>query len=88
MEALINAYHDLPALIRLPLDFLFTVVFLRGIVANELLKEMKLYMKVFKTDRCKAIAEHWDGQARGLGHNSASVLACNQGGCTVFQGQS
>lgn len=55
---------------------------LRRIVGDFLWKEGKFLL--IKTERDAAIVAHYMKQAAGEGHQSASVLDCNQDKCQVF----
>lgn len=92
MEVLINFYHDLPTAIRWAVDFLFTVVFLRGIVANELLTELKKYgahiKQYWHSDRNQAIREHYLARASGEGHQAQNPADCSEGDCLLFRTES
>lgn len=95
----ISFYHSLPGAIQWGCDFFFSVIILRGIIANEILKELKergivrkgnfhkivdwLIHHTLRSNRLQAIWDHYQLQADGSGH-AGDILACGQGKCVVF----
>lgn len=89
-----NLYDHLPWFIQLPLYITVNVVLIRGILGNKISQELQdrgvlnaLKLKFSKWEllgRKAAIIQHYRYQARGVGHNSHSVLDCHQGRCTIF----
>lgn len=94
-DPLISFYHSLPGVIRWTLDFSFSVIFVRGILANEIMSELKergivkrgvLHRSVDKllailprNDRRLAIFEHYRES-----HPNQSVVDCRQGHCGII----
>lgn len=96
MDSLIEFWHGLPGLVRWILNFWFSVIFVRGILANEITEEMKKRgilkdgvingIKRFITnllnERHQAILAHHKHYRTGQGHDSKSAFTCSD--CTVF----
>jgi hypothetical protein len=96
IEALVRSWESLPWLLQFVLGFWFNVIFLRGIVANDIngwLQEkgimkrgfihpsMEFMKKVISgTERKSAIFAHYQA-----GHRASSVLECSEGQCGVFR---
>lgn len=94
-DTIINFWHSLPWFIQWPINFWFTVIVMRGIVANEITNELEKrgwlrrgwlhgvveWVKdhLPNFDRHAAIWYHYKN-----GHKNDSVLVCNHGHCTVF----
>ncbi len=65
--------------------FLYTIVLGiigRKVLADWLINKGRRFMA--KSERNSAIWTHYQSQARGQGHSSASVLDCGEGNCRVF----
>lgn len=54
----------------------------RKVIADYMIKKGRLM--ITKTARNSAIWQHYQRQAKGQGHASASVLDCGEEGCQVF----
>lgn len=77
MENLIALYENLPSLIQYLFNFLFTVVFLRGIVANTLLNEMRQrWQNNDGRHRYERIWKHYKER-----HLQEDLLSCRVGSC-------
>jgi hypothetical protein len=99
INQLAHFWHDLPTFIRLPLDFAFTVIFIRGIIAKEIMDFLKekgvlkegvlhaLYHLLKKVvpnlERHIAIWNHYKLQRQGDAHDGF-VAVCEQDRCVVF----
>lgn len=97
LETLIPAINHLNILIRLPLDFAFDIVFIRGILAPKIVSDIEHtgfkkinivhdvvhVINMFLPDKAgrKAISEHWQMRAKGDGHEAGSVADCYDGKC-------
>lgn len=89
MEPLITFYHAMPGGIQYIMNFIFTVLIMRGIVANELMKEFQKFRKWFKkkyiefglTGNRAVITSHYNARSVGNGHKTADFLACNEPQC-------
>jgi hypothetical protein len=94
LESLVQFHDHLPLLIRWSIDFIFQVIIIRGILANEIMSELRqrgilkqgiIHFVKQHIDkwtliaRKVAIVEHYRG-----GHNHDSVVGCGQGRCTLF----
>ena len=94
-DPLVSFYHNLPGLIRWMCDFTFSVIFVRGILANEIMSELKergfvrkgslhrfinrLISLLPHDDRRTAIFEHFKES-----HEKESVIDCRQGHCGII----
>ena len=97
LNALVQFHNHLPLLIRWPFDFTFEIIFLRGILAPKIVSDIKqrgvLKVNIVHDmvhvankfipdkDSRKAIWEHWQMQAKGIGHEAHSVADCYDGKC-------
>lgn len=94
LEQLVEIHASLPLGPRILFDFLFFQIFVRGIIANTILDELKergiikphfLHGLVDKIKRWKTIArklaivQHYRED-----HGHESVVGCGQGRCAVF----
>lgn len=94
LDPIINLWRDLPAVLRVTLDFAFTVVLIRGILAREIMDWLKehgilkngilhelagLSKKLIPNhNRHSAIFSHYRE------HGNEPVTTCNEGNCQVF----
>lgn len=98
-DLLTNFYNGLPELIKIPVWFAFNIILIRGILANEIMLEIRqrgwfkggiLHRTVKRIDkwyllaRKSAIFQHYRLQAQGNGHESNSVLDCSSGRCAII----
>lgn len=97
LNVLVQFHNHLPFLIRWPFDFAFEIIFLRGILAPKIVSDIKQrgFTKINivhdvvhvvnkflpDADSRKAIWEHWQMQAKGIGHEAHSVTDCYDGKC-------
>src|SRR5579875_487759 len=91
-NTLVNLHNHAPWIIRWPLDFGFEIIFLRGILAPKIVSDIKQHgltrvniihdmVHVFNKfipdkEGRTAIWEHWQMQAKGIGHEAHSVADC------------
>src|SRR5438270_10251938 len=97
LETLIPAISHLNVFLRLPLDFTFDIVFIRGILAPKIVSNIEHtgWMRIniihdvmhviakFLPDKAgrQAISEHFNMRAQGIGHETKSVADCYDGKC-------
>lgn len=97
LNSLAQFHNHLPLLIKWLFDFTFEIIFLRGILAPKILSNIKQrgLLKIniihdmvhvfnkFIPDKQgrEAIWEHWQMQAKGIGHEAHSVQGCFDGKC-------
>lgn len=95
IDTILAFWHNLPLVIRVPLDFCFTVVFVRGILAKEIMdffKERGLFKEgiihatihflkryIPSLERKLAIWTHYSHH-----HPAVSVLECPKETCGVL----
>lgn len=92
MDFFFHLYDSTPEWLHWIGNFLFTVVFIRGIVANEITKEVRKWgnqLKVkwdksIRSERRQAIWMHFQERAKGHGHTKSDVLACHDGQCVIL----
>lgn len=80
----------MPGVLQFVVEFFFTVIILRGIVANEINKEMRKlwkklkvqYRKFEETGNRTTIANHYRNRTLGNDHKSADVRDCRHSDCS------
>lgn len=94
-DPLISFYHNLPGIVRWTCDFMFSVIFVRGILANEIMSELKdrgvvrkgslhrlinhIIELLPKNERRTAIFDHYRED-----HREKTVIDCKQGHCAII----
>lgn len=97
LETLIPPLSHWPIIVRLPLEFLVDIIFIRGIIAPKIVSNIEhtgwmrvniihdmthLINKLLPPkDSRKAISEHWSMHTKGDGHEANSVSGCYDGKC-------
>lgn len=92
-------YDHLPFILRLPIWFAINIILIRGILANEIMSEIRhrsrrkgsfthtLKLHLGKSELFKrkgAIFTHYRLQTKGSGHAAPDVLDCTQGHCAIL----
>lgn len=76
MELLIDIYHSQHWFVQEIMKFIFVVIVLRGIIANEINAELRRLWKWARSDRPRIIWNHFSQN-----HREADILECNQPRC-------
>jgi hypothetical protein len=97
LNALVQLNNHIPFFLRWFVDFVFEIIFLRGILAPKIASDITQHgflrvhiihdvvyvIKLFLPDHESrhAIWEHWQMQAKGIGHEARSIADCHDGKC-------
>ena len=94
LDSVLELWRDLPGVFRVSLDFIFTVVIVRGILAREIMDWLKEH-GIMKDGLLHSLAgfskkilpnhnRHSAIFAHYREHGENPVTSCNQGGCQIF----
>lgn len=97
INTLIQLHDHAPLLVRWLFDFIFEIIIIRGIIAPKVVSDIQQtgFMRIHiihdivfvihkiipDRDSRSAIWEHFQMQARGIGHEANSVSGCSDGRC-------
>lgn len=98
LEYLLTAWHNLPLVVKLPLDFWLSIIVVRGIVAKDITSwlEDRGFIKKKEQSLIYRTLDYLYFHTKGLiprkaaiwehfkhGH-PAKVAGCSEGACTIF----